>query len=538
MNLNERQVAILQEILRGVVVNISSIAKIYQKTRKTIYDDIDIINMWLKRNHLGNITKNQFGNYVVENSPPNIESFVQLEKEKIQSYSVSERRAYILFKIVSTPQINIDEIAGSLKVSKTSINTDINELKHLLLLQNINLSYYKGRYVLNGDEYNVRATLINIISPFAHKFLNEKSIATINIALINYDIYKLCVFMQQQRVEQGFHINYSIACKDGLYIADYLNITQNYYDNTLEQEYSALLLKGFSHRSTATHKNKLCELIIEQLILSFSTILSYVYDKNISQILYNHFESAIYRLSLGIVLSNPTLEDIINDYQQAYALAKLSISQFIKNEDFAKQESSYLAVLLISHSLTWGAKKDINTILKIVKTYVSEKNYNLIISQINAIYKQGDIMLSDILTENTIQIQESCENWENAVQIVAQPLLRDGYIEDGYVRATIANIKKNGAYVVLREGFALPHAQAGSFVNKIGMSLLILQEPVSFSNDAENMVYVIIMLAAIDAESHINALADMVNIISDDDTFNRLKACRAIADVLNIINKE
>lgn len=622
--MNERQLLLVQSLLSNSKMNITQIAKNYNKSRKTIYNDIDTINFWLKSENIGSISKNELGIlYIKTNNNLDILKAINARKEKLQTYSIDERRAYILFIIIENPFVSIDGITKTLNVSKTSIVNDINDLKSIFLSHDIKLIYSKKQYFIKGDEYKVRGFLTNMLSPFSHKFLKINISFPNYIRLISSSIANLSAYIQQKRISQGFYVNYSISDKDNLFIDDYLVFTNN-FDNQLEKEYYALLLKGFSRSTNIKNKNAFCVLIIEKLILSFSSILSYSYDRKTEDVLYNHFESAIYRLSLGIILKNSVFEDIENNYRQAYNLAKLTLTQFIKNESFVKEESSFLAVLLLSQSFlktedkivvvshlgssvaffikqqlirlsvdpnliivctdkeditlysniylivtTFNLDSKINQVivspvftledksniykylkkqdnfsidtdsfLNVVKNNVNKKTFNLIISQINAIYKQGDVMLKCLIQNDTIRIKEECSSWQDAVKQVAEPLLQSGSISDNYIHATIENISKNGAYVVLRDGFALPHAKAGEFVNKIGMSLLVLKNAVSFSNDNENMVHVIVMLAATDHKSHLLALSELVDLVSDDVTFNQIKEAKTNKAILKVINKE
>ena len=75
-------------------------------------------------------------------------------------------------------------------------------------------------------------------------------------------------------------------------------------------------------------------------------------------------------------------------------------------------------------------------------------------------------MLKQYLSEETMQHKTSVDNWEEAIAMAARPLLNKGVIDDSYVEAMIDSVEKNGPYIVLKDYFALPHAQAGTGVNE------------------------------------------------------------------------
>ncbi|GAB2324221.1 hypothetical protein IRB23M11_18430 [Alkalibacterium sp. m-11] len=125
-------------------------------------------------------------------------------------------------------------------------------------------------------------------------------------------------------------------------------------------------------------------------------------------------------------------------------------------------------------------------------------------------------MLKQYLSEETMQHKTSVDNWEEAITVAARPLLNKGVIDDSYVEAMIDSVEKNGPYIVLKDYFALPHAQAGKGVNKVGMSLLTLEEPVDLKG---NEVKVFLVLAAVDASAHLGALSEVSELLMDDEKF-------------------
>ncbi len=87
-------------------------------------------------------------------------------------------------------------------------------------------------------------------------------------------------------------------------------------------------------------------------------------------------------------------------------------------------------------------------------------------------------MIEKLLTRKRMQKLDSAVDFEEAIRLASQPLLKEKVIEEEYIQAMIDSVYKNGPYIVLKDYFALPHAAAGESVNEMGMSLLILKEPV------------------------------------------------------------
>ncbi|QKS69793.1 PTS sugar transporter subunit IIA [Paenalkalicoccus suaedae] len=214
----------------------------------------------------------------------------------------------------------------------------------------------------------------------------------------------------------------------------------------------------------------------------------------------------------------------------------LKVSPILTESDKAK----------LQHAIGDGHHVSQNSILEIVKRNVSPHSYKAILNEIQiqarleeqrSLKGDQDIMLRDLITEETIQLLDRVEDWESAIDVVAAPLINTEKIDATYVAAIKENIHKNGAYIVLREEFALPHARPGEGVNELSMSLTILREPVGFAS-TETPVRVMVLLAAVDSSSHLNALAELVELISDEDSFAKLKAATTEQEVLTILQEK
>ncbi|WP_017379275.1 BglG family transcription antiterminator [Paenisporosarcina sp. TG-14] len=122
-------------------------------------------------------------------------------------------------------------------------------------------------------------------------------------------------------------------------------------------------------------------------------------------------------------------------------------------------------------------------------------------------------VLEELLNQQTIQIKPKAATWHEAIQLAAQPLVELGTIEEGYVNAMIESIEANGPYVVITPGVAIPHARPEQGVRSLSMSLLKLDEAVDFA--ADKPVRLIIVLAAVDSESHLRALIQLTNLLNE-----------------------
>jgi mannitol operon transcriptional antiterminator len=144
-------------------------------------------------------------------------------------------------------------------------------------------------------------------------------------------------------------------------------------------------------------------------------------------------------------------------------------------------------------------------------------------------------MLKDLLTKHHIQFVEEVGDWKEAIVLAAKPLLDGGYITNEYIQAMIDNVMTLGPYIVIAPGVALPHARPDQGVKKIGMSFLKIKNGCLFSEKEEHRVYVLIVLAAIDNETHLKALSQLTKLLSDKENMRVLFSTNSVEEVLTLI---
>jgi|SRR5699024_3005842 len=148
-------------------------------------------------------------------------------------------------------------------------------------------------------------------------------------------------------------------------------------------------------------------------------------------------------------------------------------------------------------------------------------------------------MLANLLTEDMIQIEEKESDWKSAIRLASIPLLRKKIIKERYIEAMINNVNNLGPYIVLAPKIAVPHARPEDGVNEIGLSLLKLNQPVSFKKgDSDKDVNIIIVIAAIDNSMHLKALSELSHILEDEDNIEKLIKIQSISNVVDFFNNK
>ncbi|WP_281975297.1 BglG family transcription antiterminator [Halobacillus litoralis] len=190
-------------------------------------------------------------------------------------------------------------------------------------------------------------------------------------------------------------------------------------------------------------------------------------------------------------------------------------------------------------------KNSTDHLLDIIERYATIHQKNELKQELVQLFEQNTPgtkeinkpMLNELLTEQTIQLEDQVSSWQEAIKLAAQPLVDEESIQTDYVQAMIDNVDELGPYVVIAPGIAIPHARPESGVERLGMSFLRLKEPVYFSEKEKHRAQLVIVLAAIDNQTHLKALAQLTEMLSNEDNVERLIAADDRKTVIEVINQ-
>ncbi len=145
-------------------------------------------------------------------------------------------------------------------------------------------------------------------------------------------------------------------------------------------------------------------------------------------------------------------------------------------------------------------------------------------------------MLKTLLTPDVVQVIPQVKDWREAIKIACQPLIDKGCIEPRYVDAIYKSHEQIGPYYVLGPGIAMPHARPEEGVNQLSLALTIIEKGVEFGADENDPVKLLIVLAATDNDSHINAIVKLAELFDNQDDIDILLQAKSKAEVLAVIN--
>jgi PTS system ascorbate-specific IIA component len=131
-------------------------------------------------------------------------------------------------------------------------------------------------------------------------------------------------------------------------------------------------------------------------------------------------------------------------------------------------------------------------------------------------------MLADAFGEGSILITESVDSRSAAIEIAGDLLVRSGRAKASYVESMLEAVERFGPYIVIAPGIALAHGKPSEDVIETGLSLLVLKQAIEFQHLQNDPVQLVFGLAATDHESHIETMAELAEVLSDQERVNSL----------------
>ncbi len=143
--------------------------------------------------------------------------------------------------------------------------------------------------------------------------------------------------------------------------------------------------------------------------------------------------------------------------------------------------------------------------------------------------------MKELISFENIKVKAGAKDWKEAIDIAGNLLLNSGKIKRKYIDNMIEAVIDLGPYIVLTPGFALAHAAPSSDVLENGVSLITLEQPVNFGS-INDPVNVVLCLASVDSNSHINVLKSVAEKLMIEGMINRLASLGNEKEAYLLIN--
>lgn len=149
------------------------------------------------------------------------------------------------------------------------------------------------------------------------------------------------------------------------------------------------------------------------------------------------------------------------------------------------------------------------------------------------------MLLKDFVELKHCNFIDKAGDWQEAMRKACEPLIADGTVEESYADDIIESVKKNGPYIVLAPGVAMPHSMVNAGgVNGTAVSFMKCERPVFFSEDDEEKYgTVFLTVCAVDTDSHLKNMKQVFSMLTDENLLADLMQVHCAEDLLRLDQK-
>jgi transcriptional antiterminator len=560
-------------LVRNDFININYLEDLFDVSRNTIVNDIKEIRKMLSVYNLA-LEYDNFAGYQVEglsirkrsvilNLISNYEYLIKMKSFDMYTDEVVEQTLDIL-KILEK-ELNIKYVNTTLNYLSILISIiKVNNLDPITLGE-------EDRIVVNdSDEFQAVKKIVG-------DYLNEKEYSYLTLHLLGLRIQ----FAEEYELEEDDYVTEIVQ----FLITEFSKTTLIYFDDDSDlftHLYTHMKQAMFRLKYGIIYQNELKEQIF-QTYPQISQVTRTICQKLEKKIGYPigddditfiamHFggylkreERDIVQVKVLLVCLNGVATSKLLRKELEYLLGNIDIIDAVRLDEVAayKDEVDYIIstvpikdrsikkkTLIVNPILTELDKSKIISFMGLVnpsksESDLSEKIIKDIIdyipeSKIEEVKKiilnrLSNNMLNDLITKDKVLFAESVKTWEEALYLSGSPLLSDNTIEERYIEKVISNVNELGPYICIAPDIAISHARPEDGANNLGMTVLVLENPVYFGVKQDRPIRIIITLAAPDNEQHLLALQQLSQLLMED-LDNLLKTTNA-DQVLTLVKK-
>lgn len=147
------------------------------------------------------------------------------------------------------------------------------------------------------------------------------------------------------------------------------------------------------------------------------------------------------------------------------------------------------------------------------------------------------MMLEEALESRSVRVAVAAGDWRSAVEISGRTLVEAGAAEERYVGAMLRTVEELGPYAVIAPGVAIPHARPEDGANRVGLSLVVLSEPVEFGSRENDPVDLLFGFSTTDADAHVELLGALADFIENSENLEALRLAQTVEEVLGVVKR-
>ncbi len=140
-----------------------------------------------------------------------------------------------------------------------------------------------------------------------------------------------------------------------------------------------------------------------------------------------------------------------------------------------------------------------------------------------------------ILSVNRIRLQATAVDKQDAIRQAGELLVSSGCVQPAYVDGMLAREETMSTY--LGNGVSIPHGQYDNREQILQTGISVLQVPQGVEWEDGEMAFLVIGIAAA-SDEHVGVLANLAEVIEDEETTQRLIETDDAVLILSYLGKE
>jgi mannitol operon transcriptional antiterminator len=269
------------------------------------------------------------------------------------------------------------------------------------------------------------------------------------------------------------------------------------------------------------------QILSSKLQIKFSNI-------NIVKIIsYHEFMDTINEVKYDLLISTVPLDNfdakyvLVNPLLNDADIEKLSKFFILKSQNIVLENFIKNACDIIFNYVSISELKKMELQIELLKSLPNK---------INVIKKNNLPRLKELLWRSSIRLKINVKDWKEAIRYAGNLLVKQGLIDNNYIRAMIRYKEKLGSYIVIDKGVAMPHATFIG-VHKPCYSLITLDKSVKFGHADNDPVDVVIVLASVNSWVHIKSLTELMDILNNQMYMEKIRSANQVSEIVEIIMK-
>jgi len=584
MSENERIKYILCLLLKSnKYVTIDSMARELSVCRSTIIKDLDKVKAWLKTKNIDVISKKAHGIKIEANEGDIRKAIISLFSDQNCDYNDYKLSEFLSRNFIEKNSINkkrlcdldVNFIEKCIKSAEKQLELTFSDeafdslLVHIMIailrLKNdkkIEMDENELKSLKNKKEYIVASHMAVMIGKKFNIKIPEDEIGYITIHLLSSNVVNIKNIERDDWIQIGIYVSKLIENFEKVSGLNFEGDNQLF--NGLTQHIRPMLSR-IKHNIVLKNpllkdiKNKFGKTFIQTRIsLDFlEKKLGKKFSEDEIGYICIYFQTAIERnlankkyaknvlivCATGLGTAKFIENKIIDlfDIKVINTTSSRHYEEFLKNQNFdenkvdliistVKIDEKKIKTLYVNPILSQKDISELSKYLPLRRKYNECKNE--IIDK-----KLKKPSLIEVLDENTILLNQNVDNWQQAIRLGGNLLYKNNMIESRYIDGMIRTVNNMGPYIAILPGIAMPHAKPEDGAIKIGLSLLTLKKGINFGNKENDPIRIIISIVAIDQETHIKMMEQLMNMMERKDFYSSIINSNSKEEVINFIKQ-